>query len=153
MIRGMGKTLWAMIKDGLKAFLLWVVASALLIYFFKYPGMILSGLLGLILVASFCALWGAQLLFWLLRVTGSVKGGGPPSLPSGGPNQNASPGSAPSAQGRPCLTCGGIGTLTCNSCNGSGWQYVGQQTVTCSVCAGLRSLSCTTCSGGGHVYW
>jgi hypothetical protein len=149
----MGGKLWAIIKDFLKAFLFWAVASAVLIYFFKYPGLILSGLLGLIFLASFVAHWGAELLFWVLRIFGFGRRAGPPSIPPGGPNRNPNPGSAPNAQGRPCQPCGGSGMLTCSGCNGSGWRYDGQKNSICSVCAGARTLACQTCSGGGRVYW
>ena len=70
----MVKTLWSMLKDGLKAFLFWAVSSGILIYFFKYPGLIFSELLGLIFLAAFVATWGAQLLFWLLSAIGFARG-------------------------------------------------------------------------------
>jgi hypothetical protein len=55
----MVKTLWSMLKDGLKAFLFWAVASGVLIYLFKYPGLIFSELLGLIFLAAFVACFRA----------------------------------------------------------------------------------------------
>jgi hypothetical protein len=152
--RPMGNLLGAIIKDFLKGFLFWAVASVLLIYFFKYPGMILSGLLGLIFLASFCAMWGSQLLFWLVNLIRFGGGGGRPDPPPRGTGQGPSPGSVPNTAGdRTCSSCGGSGSLTCYRCNGSGWLPEGDRQVTCRVCAGLRTIRCSDCSGRGRVNW
>ena len=146
----MANLLWAVIKDFLKGFLFWAVASVLLIYFFKYPGMILSGLLGLIFLVAFCATWASQLLFWVVNI---IRGGGGPSLPRArSPNQGPNPGPVPNAAAdRPCQTCGGSGQLTCYRCTGSGWLPEGAGRVMCPVCAGLRFIRCSDCSGRGRV--
>jgi hypothetical protein len=145
----MVKTLLAMLKDGLKAFLFWAVASGVLIYFFKYPGLIFSELLGLIFLAAFVATWGAQLLFWLLSLIGFARVRRPAALPpvAGGPNQSAGPGSAPNAQGRPCQPCGGSGRIGCSACFGARGRRERPQTaegtgqwIPCSYCVGSGSV-------------
>jgi hypothetical protein len=154
----MGNMLWAIIKDFLKAFLFWAVASALLIYFFKYPGLILSGLLGLIFIASFVANWGAQLLFWLLHFIGFAKGRSPPPLVPAVPGQIPNPVSAPNAQGTRCQTCSGTGQMSCPVCRGTRGQWERPQTaegtgrwIPCTYCVGNGTAQCTSCSGSGHL--
>ena len=48
--------LWSIAKDGLRALVIWAVASAVFIYFLGYPGLILSELLGMIFLVSFIAI-------------------------------------------------------------------------------------------------
>jgi hypothetical protein len=154
----MGAMLRAIIKDFLKGFLFWAVGSALLIYFLKYPGLILSGLLGLIFIASFVALWGAQLLAWLLYFLGIARDRPSSPLAPAVPSQNPNPGSAPNAQGGPCRRCNGTGQMTCSVCHGARGRYERPQTaegtpqwIPCSYCVGNGTVQCTDCSGTGHV--
>ncbi len=51
----MGKLLWAIIKDGLKALVFWLVASMAKVFLWGYTERMLSLGLGLIFVLSFMA--------------------------------------------------------------------------------------------------
>jgi hypothetical protein len=142
-------TLWRIAKDALQAFIFWIVASLIAIYFLGYAGHVISLGLGFLLVVCFCILRALDLLvlMGILRRRGSSgpPGGRPAGAPLGAPVGNS--------VGRPCPNCSG-GSVTCSSCAGSGSRYVGgDQPVLCSVCAGQRFLTCNTCSGSGRVYW
>lgn len=147
----MGKTLWGILKDALKALLFWILAAIPLVYFFGYPGKMMAGFLGFILVLAFCLLRAAELLKWLLAVTGIDSRRPPPPLSRAAPAPN--PSNAATSAGRPCPTCSGRSRITCYGCNGSGVRYEGAQMLSCYTCAGMRTLACTTCSAGGEVYW
>ncbi len=77
-------TLWRIVWDGLKAFIFWLVAAALLIYFLGYPGYMLSILLGLIFLACFCALRFAEILAFILTL-GRRPPKPPPYVPPSSP--------------------------------------------------------------------
>jgi hypothetical protein len=46
-------TLWGIVKDGLGAFLFWIVARVLLVHFWGYPGYPMSQMLGAIFLIIF----------------------------------------------------------------------------------------------------
>ena len=48
--------LWSIMKDGLRALVVWAVVSAVLIYFLGYAGLMLSELVGMIFLVAFVAL-------------------------------------------------------------------------------------------------
>lgn len=141
------------IKDGLKAIGAWVVLTVILVLLFHYPGWIIAQFIGLIFVVCFIALWGARILFAILKPF-TVGGGGAP------PRQQppaAGPGGQPQAASRTCSTCGGSGRMTCPSCRGQRGRYDmpttaqgTSQWVPCSYCVGNGSTQCTSCSGAGQ---
>jgi hypothetical protein len=108
-------TLWKIVWDGVKAFLFWLVASMLMIYFWGYPGLMLSRLLGLILVVAFFALRFTQILAFILGLgqrNRNVSNTPPPVKP---------PGSAPPPPLEPtyCPKCGSAwvpGARACPNC-------------------------------------
>lgn len=69
-------SLWRIAKDGLKALVLWVVASVVMVYLWGYTGRMLSLGLGLILVVSFCATRLAEIVTWLRAPGGGSNSGG-----------------------------------------------------------------------------
>jgi hypothetical protein len=104
-------TLWRIVWDGLKAFIFWLVASALLIYFLGYPGYMLSILLGLIFLVCFCALRFTEIVAYMLSL-----GRRPPKPPPYVPP--ASPPPPPQAPTY-CPKCGSAwvpGARTCANC-------------------------------------
>jgi len=140
----MVKLLWAIVKDGLKAFAFWLVASVVMIYLWGYTGRMLSMFLGLIFIVSFI---GANLKRIVVALQGSsASTGGIPPVPF--PVQGQSPGQPNTV----CTQCGGVGRTTCYGCGGSGYRYDGVQNTTCFICSGQRSFVCTTCSGSGMIY-
>lgn len=140
----MVKLLWAIVKDGLKAFAFWLVASVVMIYLWGYAGRMLSILLGLIFIVSFI---GANLK--RIVVTLQSSSGRPAGIPL--PIQGQSQ-AQPGAPNTVCTQCGGTGRTTCYGCNGSGYRYDGVQNSLCFICSGQRSSVCTTCSGSGMIY-
>jgi hypothetical protein len=141
-------------KDGLHALVVWALISAVLVYFFGYPGWIFSQLIGFVFLVAFCSLRFAQLAAWVMRLLGFRGGGAPPPMPSAAPGQS-SQGSA----SRPCSTCGGGGRMTCPNCGGMRERREGPttangtgQSVRCGYCTGSGSVQCTSCSGAGHLY-
>ena len=141
-------TFWGIVKDGLGAFLFWVVARVLLVHFWGYTGYLLSQMLGAILLFIFV---GRNLVRFRMYLQGAYRR----RMQPGGWPSDQTPGSVPmgNSGGRPCPNCSG-GRNSCYACNGSGSRYEGgAQPVLCSVCAGQRFVTCTTCSGSGRVYW
>lgn len=103
--------LWIVIKDGLKAFLFWLIASFLMIHFWGDVGKMLSYGLGFIFIVAFCALWAAKLLAWFLSL------GNRPAQPPAGWSP---PASTPPVQPTYCPKCGAAwvaGAAKCSSCN------------------------------------
>lgn len=51
----------------------------------------------------------------------------------------------------PCSCCGGSGTITCPSCNGTGKQWAGWgKETTCDECGGSGEVTCSACNGSGE---
>jgi hypothetical protein len=141
-------------RDGLQAFVVWAVISAVLVYFFGYPGWIFSQLMGFIFVVAFCSLRFVQLAAWVMKLLGFKGGGAPPPMPSGAQEQTS--GHAPAW--RPCSTCGGSGRMTCPSCRGMRERREGPttahgtgQSVPCGYCTGSGSVQCASCWGSGQL--
>jgi hypothetical protein len=146
-----GRTPMYIVKDALKAFALWVVASLLLAVFFGQSGVVFSQALGFILVVSFIVLRSAELLRFILLKTGLGRAGGTP-LPQAA-YQSGGSGSSGSAQ-PPCHQCGGSGRMTCPSCRGMRGSYSQPQTaagssqwVPCPMCIGSGTVQCTSSFG------
>jgi hypothetical protein len=107
----LGKIVW----DGVKAFLFWLVASMLMIYFWGYPGLMLSRLLGLIFVVAFFALRFTEILAFVLSLGRRQRN------PSNTPPPVTPPGSAPPLPAEPtyCPKCGSAwvpGARACANC-------------------------------------
>jgi hypothetical protein len=135
-------------KDGLQALVVWAVISAVLVYFFGYPGWIFSQLIGFVFLVAFCSLRFAQLAAWVMGLLGFKGGGAPPPMPPMAPGQTS--GHGPTS--RPCSTCGGSGRMTCPSCGGMRERWEGPttangtgQSVRCGYCTGSGSVQCTSC--------
>jgi hypothetical protein len=136
------------IKDGLKALVAWMVISAVLVYFFRYPGWIISQLVGLIFLGLFVALRAAELLFWVLGFLGFARGG--PSRAA--PPVTSGPTSPQGSASRTCSTCNGTGQMSCPVCRGMRGQTE-QGTgswLPCPYCVSNGAVQCTSCSGVGH---
>lgn len=108
----LGKIVW----DGVKAFLFWFIASTLMIYFWGYPGLMLSRLLGLIFVVAFFVLRFTEILAFILNL-GRRQQRYPPNVPP----PVAPPSSAPPPPAEPtyCPKCGSTwvpGARTCGNC-------------------------------------
>lgn len=105
--------LWRIIKDGLKAFVFWFVASVLLIYFFGDVGKMFSYLLGGVFILAFCALRAGELLAWFLTLGNRPK----QTPPAWKPPASAPP--APPVQQQYCPKCGAqwvAGAQRCANC-------------------------------------
>lgn len=51
-----------------------------------------------------------------------------------------------------CFSCGGLRTLPCYNCSGTGRCYVDARTPhTCTGCSGLGEKTCYSCFGAGHL--
>lgn len=128
----MGRLLTTIVKDGLIALAVWVVARIVMVYLWGYSGYILSLGLGVILVVSFI---GAT----LKRVVNHFSGAGAVAAagtdPSSGPK-------------RACPICLGARSVTCSSCGGSGLSTSGGMTIQCPQCTGGRQ-TCLACHGTG----
>ena len=97
--------------DGLKAFIFWLVARTLLIYFLGYPGYMLSILLGLIFLVSFFALRFTEIVAYIVSL-----GRRPPKPPPYTPPPPLPP---PPQAPAYCPKCGSAwvpGARTCANC-------------------------------------
>ena len=106
--------LWRIIKDGLKAFVFWFIASVLLIYFFGDIGKMASALLGFVFVTVFCALRAGEILAWFLTLGSRPRQQQPPAW-----NPPASAPPAPPTQQQYCPRCGAqwiAGAQRCVNC-------------------------------------
>ena len=77
-------TVGRIVKDGLQAFVVWLVISVALIYFFGYPGRMIAMFIGVIFLVCFCALRAAELLAFtigLFRRQPAPPPSRPPSAP------------------------------------------------------------------------
>jgi hypothetical protein len=114
-------TIWRIAKDGLKAFLFWLVASVLMIYFWGDFGKVLSYILGFVFILSFCVLRITEIAAFAMSL-----GRRPQSSPNV-PPPYAAPGSAPQRSSAPpppaepayCPKCGSAwvpGARACANC-------------------------------------
>lgn len=109
-------TLWRIAKDGLKAFLFWLVASVLMIYFWGDFGKVLSFFLGFIFLISFCVLRITEIAAFFMSL-----GQRPQRSSSNTPPPVAPPASAPPPPMEPtyCPKCGSAwmpGARVCANC-------------------------------------
>ena len=51
-----------------------------------------------------------------------------------------------------CLACGGMGTMGCDNCGGSGTKYIGDRLHRCSRCNGRGIIPCNVCYGNKGQY-
>ncbi len=52
----------------------------------------------------------------------------------------------------PCSCCGGSGSITCPSCDGSGEKWAGWgETTTCDECGCTGEVTCSACNGSGEA--
>jgi hypothetical protein len=145
----MGNLLWAIIKDGLKGFAFWAVASVIMILLWGYTGRMLALGLGLIFIVAFI---GGNLKRVLHYFTGGA-------MPFGGGSLPGVPAGQQPVDGRiRCSTCGGSGRMICSGCGGRGGHNLmpqtesgGMQWVPHSYCVGSGSVQCTSCSGTGYL--
>jgi hypothetical protein len=140
------------VKDALKAFALWAVASVLLAVFFGGNGVVFSQALGFILVVAFIVLRSAELLRFILAKTGIGRAGGD-AAPSRTAYQSAGSGASGSSQ-QPCGQCGGSGRMTCPACRGMRGSYAAPQSAEaspqwapCPMCIGSGTVQCTSSFG------
>jgi hypothetical protein len=94
-------TLWGIVKDGLGAFLFWIVARVLLVHFWGYTGYLLSQMLGAILLIIFV---GRNLARFRMYLQGAYRRRMQLDAPPGEWPSGQMPGSAPmgNSGGRPC---------------------------------------------------
>ena len=107
--------LWRIVKDGLKAFVFWFIASVLMIYFWGDIGKMASALLGLVFVIAFCALRAGELLAWFLSL-----GNRPQQAPPAWKPPAGAPPAAPPVQQQYCPRCGAQwvpGAQRCANCS------------------------------------
>jgi hypothetical protein len=110
-------TLWRIAKDGLKAFLFWLVASVLMIYFWGDFGKVLSYILGFVFILSFCVLRITELAAFAMSLGRRPQQSAPPYVPPPG----SPPASAPPPPPAPdyCPKCGSAwvaGAQRCANC-------------------------------------
>ena len=108
----LGKIVW----DGVKAFLFWLVASMLMIYFWGDFGKVLSYILGFVFILSFCVLRITELAAFAMSL-----GRRPQQSPPYAPPPVSPPHSAPPPPMEPtyCPKCGSAwvpGTRACANC-------------------------------------
>lgn len=58
----------------------------------------------------------------------------------------------PMQQWQACMGCGGMGTMGCDHCGGSGTRYVGDRLRVCSRCNGQGVIPCNVCYGNKGQY-
>ena len=58
----------------------------------------------------------------------------------------------PVQQWQACFACGGMGTMGCDFCGGSGTKYIGDRLSICSRCRGKREIPCNICYGNKGQY-
>lgn len=58
----------------------------------------------------------------------------------------------PVQQWQACIGCGGMGTMGCDFCGGSGTRYVGDRLHRCSRCNGKGIIPCNVCFGNKGQY-
>ena len=58
----------------------------------------------------------------------------------------------PVQQWQACFACGGMGTMGCDNCGGSGTKYIGDRLHRCSRCNGRGIIPCNVCFGNKGQY-
>ena len=58
----------------------------------------------------------------------------------------------PVQQWQACFACGGMGTMGCDNCGGSGTKYIGDRLHRCSRCNGRGIIPCNICYGNKGQY-
>ena len=58
----------------------------------------------------------------------------------------------PVQQWQACFACGGMGTMGCDFCGGSGTKYIGDNLRRCSRCNGQGIIPCNVCFGNKGKY-
>ena len=58
----------------------------------------------------------------------------------------------PVQQWQACFACGGMGTMGCDFCGGSGTKYIGDRLHRCSRCNGRGIIPCNVCYGNKGQY-
>ena len=58
----------------------------------------------------------------------------------------------PVQQWQACFACGGMGTMGCDFCGGSGTKYIGDRLHRCSRCNGQGIIPCNVCYGNKGQY-
>lgn len=58
----------------------------------------------------------------------------------------------PVQQWQACIGCGGMGTMGCDFCGGSGTKYIGDRLHRCSRCNGRGIIPCNVCYGNKGKY-
>lgn len=58
----------------------------------------------------------------------------------------------PMQQWQACFACGGMGTMGCDFCGGSGTKYIGDRLHRCSRCNGRGIIPCNVCYGNKGQY-
>ena len=58
----------------------------------------------------------------------------------------------PVQQWQACFACGGMGTMGCDNCGGSGTKYIGDNLRICSRCNGQGIIPCNVCYGNKGQY-
>lgn len=58
----------------------------------------------------------------------------------------------PVQQWQACFACGGMGTMGCDNCGGSGTKYIGDRLHRCSRCNGRGIIPCNVCYGNKGQY-
>jgi hypothetical protein len=58
----------------------------------------------------------------------------------------------PVQQWQACFACGGMGTMGCDNCGGSGTKYIGDNLRICSRCNGRGIIPCNICYGNKGQY-
>lgn len=58
----------------------------------------------------------------------------------------------PVQQWQACFACGGMGTMGCDNCGGSGTKYIGDRLHICSRCNGRGIIPCNVCYGNKGQY-
>ena len=58
----------------------------------------------------------------------------------------------PVQQWQACFACGGMGTMGCDNCGGSGTKYIGDRLDFCSRCRGHGEIPCNVCYGNKGQY-
>ena len=58
----------------------------------------------------------------------------------------------PVQQWQACVACGGMGTMGCDNCGGSGTKYIGDRLQRCFRCNGQGIIPCKSCFGNKGQY-
>ena len=58
----------------------------------------------------------------------------------------------PVQQWQACWACGGMGTMGCDNCGGSGYKYIGDRLHRCSRCNTRGEIPCNVCYGNKGKY-